>query len=51
VAAGSKKEDGSKISGQYLSDVEHERRKAPPAELLEQIGLSFGRLLSLIRIE
>jgi transcriptional regulator with XRE-family HTH domain len=38
VAARIKKEDGAAISDQYLNDVEHERRKAPPDRLLEQIG-------------
>lgn len=42
VAARVKKEDGSKISDQYLNDVEHERRKAPPDQLLEQIGLALN---------
>jgi len=38
VAARIKKEDGVAISDQYLNDVEHERRKAPPDRLLEQLG-------------
>jgi|ERR1700677_1260762 transcriptional regulator with XRE-family HTH domain len=38
VAARIKKEDGTKISDQYLNDVEHERRKAPTDLLLEQLG-------------
>ena len=38
-----KKEDGSPISPQYLNDIEHDRRAAPPSPLLKQ----FSRILDL----
>jgi len=43
LAAKLKKEDGSPISPQYLNDIEHDRRGAPPSPLLRQ----FSRILDL----
>jgi transcriptional regulator with XRE-family HTH domain len=36
------KEDGTPISAQYLNDVEHDRRKAPPDRILSQLGKELG---------
>ena len=33
-----RKSDGGSISAQYLNDIEHERRKPPSDELLEQFA-------------
>ena len=38
LAAKLKKEDGTPISPQYLNDIEHDRRGAPPDVLLRQLG-------------
>ncbi|HZP39485.1 MAG TPA: helix-turn-helix transcriptional regulator [Methylomirabilota bacterium] len=38
LAARLKKEDGSPISPQYLNDIEHDRRGAPPSPLLKQLS-------------
>lgn len=38
LAAKLKKEDGSPISPQYLNDIEHNRRGAPPSPLLKQLS-------------
>ena len=38
LAAKLKKEDGSPISPQYLNDIEHDRRGAPPSPLLKQLS-------------
>ncbi len=38
LAAKLKKEDGTPISPQYLNDIEHDRRGAPPDFLLKQLS-------------
>ncbi len=38
LAAKLKKDDGSPISPQYLNDIEHDRRGAPPDVLLRQLS-------------
>ncbi len=38
LAAKLKKEDGTSISPQYLNDIEHDRRAAPPDFLLKQLS-------------
>ena len=38
LAAKIKKEDGTPISPQYLNDIEHDRRGAPPDFLLKQLA-------------
>ena len=38
LAAKLKKEDGTTISPQYLNDIEHDRRGAPPDVLLRQLS-------------
>ncbi len=38
LAARLKKGDGSPISPQYLNDIEHDRRGAPPSPLLKQLS-------------
>ena len=38
LAAKVKKEDGTPISPQYLNDIEHDRRGAPPDFLLKQLA-------------
>jgi transcriptional regulator with XRE-family HTH domain len=38
LAAKLKKDDGTPISPQYLNDIEHDRRGAPPDGLLKQIS-------------
>lgn len=38
LAAKVKKEDGTPISPQYLNDIEHDRRGAPPELLLRQLS-------------
>ncbi len=38
LAAKLKKEDGTPISPQYLNDIEHDRRGAPPDVLLKQLS-------------
>jgi transcriptional regulator with XRE-family HTH domain len=38
LAAKVKKEDGTPISPQYLNDIEHDRRGAPPDVLLKQLS-------------
>ena len=38
LAAKLKKEDGTAISPQYLNDIEHDRRGAPPDLLLKQLS-------------
>ncbi len=51
LAARIKKEDGGPISAQYLNDIEHDRRNAPPEFLLKkfasELNLSFEYLLFL----
>lgn len=32
-----KRDDGTPISAQYLNDIEHDRRKAPPDYILKQL--------------
>lgn len=43
LAARILKEDGGAISAQYLNDIEHDRRNAPPEHLIQQ----FARELAL----
>ncbi len=38
LAAKIKKEDGTPISPQYLNDIEHDRRRPPPAPMLDQLA-------------
>ena len=38
LAAKLKKDDGTPISPQYLNDIEHDRRGAPPDVLLKQLS-------------
>lgn len=36
------KEDGRPISPQYLNDLEHDRRNAPPEHLIEQFAVALN---------
>jgi len=42
LAAKLKKDDGTPISPQYLNDIEHDRRGAPPDGLLKQLGKTLN---------
>ena len=48
LAAKLKKDDGTSISAQYLNDIEHDRRGAPPDALLKQLSRALDLEIDLL---